>query len=214
MDRLTNQLEEAGIRADVYEFTICRLIAAQAIRRLPPGSRSDRPDRSLDGRALRPDVRGDPARGKHPGEPRRHHRSGTRQPEGAAQRRALSSTFSCRTVYWAAAMWWRSRVTRVTTRASISRRARGGHPHQHRQDGFRPPAIGDAIAQLTTTPAKAEGEAVPLRYVVPPERRSNCGTVARRYSPVRAIRCKSLRRFTTCRCGRSPRSIRCRTVHR
>jgi hypothetical protein len=32
MDRLTNRLEEAGIHADVYEFTICRLIADQAIR--------------------------------------------------------------------------------------------------------------------------------------------------------------------------------------
>jgi len=32
MDRLTKHLEEAGIRADVYEFTICRLIADQAIR--------------------------------------------------------------------------------------------------------------------------------------------------------------------------------------
>jgi predicted alpha/beta-hydrolase family hydrolase len=32
MDRLTARLERAGIRADVYEFTICRLIADQAIR--------------------------------------------------------------------------------------------------------------------------------------------------------------------------------------
>ncbi|WP_245320223.1 LysM peptidoglycan-binding domain-containing protein [Bradyrhizobium lablabi] len=32
MDRLTKRLQEAGIRADVYEFTICRLIADQAIR--------------------------------------------------------------------------------------------------------------------------------------------------------------------------------------
>ncbi|MEH2590668.1 alpha/beta fold hydrolase [Bradyrhizobium sp. AZCC 1721] len=32
MDRLTNRLQQAGIRADVYEFTICRLIADQAIR--------------------------------------------------------------------------------------------------------------------------------------------------------------------------------------
>lgn len=32
MDRLTKRLEEIGIRADVYEFTICRLIADQAIR--------------------------------------------------------------------------------------------------------------------------------------------------------------------------------------
>jgi pimeloyl-ACP methyl ester carboxylesterase len=31
IDRLTERLEEAGITADVYEFTICRLIAAQAI---------------------------------------------------------------------------------------------------------------------------------------------------------------------------------------
>jgi hypothetical protein len=32
MDHLTKRFEEAGIRADVYEFTICRLIADQAIR--------------------------------------------------------------------------------------------------------------------------------------------------------------------------------------
>ena len=32
MDRLTKRLNQAGIRADVYEFTICRLIADQAIR--------------------------------------------------------------------------------------------------------------------------------------------------------------------------------------
>ena len=31
MDRLTERLEEAGITANVYEFTICRLIASQAI---------------------------------------------------------------------------------------------------------------------------------------------------------------------------------------
>ena len=31
MDRLGERLEEAGITANVYEFTICRLIAAQAI---------------------------------------------------------------------------------------------------------------------------------------------------------------------------------------
>jgi pimeloyl-ACP methyl ester carboxylesterase len=32
IDRLTERLEEAGVTANVYEFTICRLIAAQAIR--------------------------------------------------------------------------------------------------------------------------------------------------------------------------------------
>ena len=32
MDRLTDRLQAASIRADVYEFTICRLIADQAIR--------------------------------------------------------------------------------------------------------------------------------------------------------------------------------------
>jgi pimeloyl-ACP methyl ester carboxylesterase len=32
MDRLTDRLQKAGIRADVYEFTICRLIADQAVR--------------------------------------------------------------------------------------------------------------------------------------------------------------------------------------
>jgi hypothetical protein len=31
MDRLTERLEDAGITANVYEFTICRLIAAQAV---------------------------------------------------------------------------------------------------------------------------------------------------------------------------------------
>ena len=32
MDRLAKRLREVGITADVYEFTLCRLIAAQAIR--------------------------------------------------------------------------------------------------------------------------------------------------------------------------------------
>src|SRR5947207_2256939 len=32
MDRLTDRLEQAGIKASVYEFTICRLIAEIAIR--------------------------------------------------------------------------------------------------------------------------------------------------------------------------------------
>ncbi|TAI65393.1 LysM domain-containing protein [Bradyrhizobium sp. Leo170] len=32
MDQLTSRLEEVGVQADVYEFTICRLIAAKAIR--------------------------------------------------------------------------------------------------------------------------------------------------------------------------------------
>ena len=32
MDRLTERIEHAGITADVYEFTICRIIAASAIR--------------------------------------------------------------------------------------------------------------------------------------------------------------------------------------
>ncbi len=32
MDRLTKRLEEAGIGADVYEFTLCRLIADRAVR--------------------------------------------------------------------------------------------------------------------------------------------------------------------------------------
>jgi pimeloyl-ACP methyl ester carboxylesterase len=32
MDRLTERIEQAGITANVYEFTICRLIAATAIR--------------------------------------------------------------------------------------------------------------------------------------------------------------------------------------
>jgi hypothetical protein len=32
MDRLTERLEQAGVTADVYEFTICRLIADMAIR--------------------------------------------------------------------------------------------------------------------------------------------------------------------------------------
>lgn len=32
IDRLSQRLREAGMRADVYEFTICRLVAAKAVR--------------------------------------------------------------------------------------------------------------------------------------------------------------------------------------
>ncbi len=56
MDGLTERIENAGIPADVYEFTICRLIAASAIRQYREDPRSDHPDRAFHGRVLRAEV--------------------------------------------------------------------------------------------------------------------------------------------------------------
>ena len=71
-----------------------------------------------------------------------------------------------------------------------------------------------AIIQLATTPVQSQGETVPLRYVVPPDAPLELWDSGTRNSPVRATRCSGSRRLTTCRCGRSPRPINCRTAHR
>ena len=71
-----------------------------------------------------------------------------------------------------------------------------------------------AVAQLATTPLPAGEEAMPLRYVVPPGAPlvlSDSGTP----QPARsAIPCRRSRHSTMYRCGRLPRPIRFRTVHR
>ena len=117
MDSLTEQLEQAGIKADVYEFTICRLIAAQAIR----DYRSDPVPITLIGHSmgglcaltfadiLRSEnipvslvVTIDPA-----------HAS----PKVPLNVERYINIFLS-TAYWAAATWCRSRAIRATTQAS------------------------------------------------------------------------------------------------
>jgi hypothetical protein len=107
MDRLTERLEQAGIRANVYEFTICRLIAEQAIR----------------------DYRDDPAPIALIG----HSMGGLCALKFAEMLQAESipvnlvvtidpaHAFSFRTTSWGAATCGQCKVIRATTQASISR---------------------------------------------------------------------------------------------
>ena len=119
MDGLTEHLQQHGIRADVYEFTICRLIADQAIR----DYRDDPVPIILIGHSMgglcaltfagilrsanipvRLVVTIDPA-----------HAS----PKVPLNVEHYINIFPVRPAYWAAATWWRSRVTKGTTQASI-----------------------------------------------------------------------------------------------
>ena len=70
------------------------------------------------------------------------------------------------------------------------------------------------IVQLATTPKMEEGEAVPLRYVVPPDAPVELWDSG---TPLLARSGDTLQKiagFITCRCGRSPKSISCRKLHR
>ena len=90
--------------------------------------------------------------------------------------------------------------------------ARRSHPHQHRQDGFIHEQLVTAIAQLAATPLPAKGEAMPLRYVVPPDAPLVLWDSGTPQSPARATPCRRLAASTTYRCGLLPRSIRFQTV--
>ena len=76
--------------------------------------------------------------------------------------------------------------------------ARGSHPHQHRQDGFRPRAIGDGNCATCDDAFAGQGRgACRCATSFLPMPRWSCGTAARRNSPVRAIPCRGLRHLTS-----------------
>ena len=109
--------------------------------RLPRRSRADHPDRTLHGRTLRAEIRGNTPGRKHFGKLGCHRRSRACEPERPAQCRAFHQHFP---VGQRAGRRRRQADPGLSgpLREFRSLQARRSHAHQYRQDGFRPRAIG------------------------------------------------------------------------
>ena len=168
MDRLTQQLADAGIRADVYEFTICNLIAAQAIR----------------------DYRDDPAPITLIG----HSMGGlcalkfaemlqdedipvnlivTIDPAHASPKVPLNvgryiNIFLSNSVLGGGDVVAKQGYRGHYASYDLSRQEEVTHINIDKMDSVHQQLIS-MIVQLATTPKMEEDEAVPLRYVVPPD---------------------------------------------
>ena len=168
MDRLTEQLTQVGIRADVYEFTICRLIAEQAIR----------------------DYHDDPAPITLIG----HSMGGlcalkfaemlqdedipvnlvvTIDPAHASPMVPLNvqryiNIFLSNSILGGGDVVVKQGYRGHYASFDLSMRENVTHINIDKMDSIHQQLIR-MIGQLTTTPAIAEGEALPLRYVVPPD---------------------------------------------
>ena len=167
IDRLTDQLERAGIKADVYEFTICRLIAAQAIR----DYRQDPAPITLIGHSmgglcaltfadiLRDEdipvslvVTIDPAQAS---------------PKVPLNVERYINVFLSTSILGGGDVVAKQGYQGHYASFDLSRQEKVTHINIDKMDTVHQQLIS-MIVQLATTPARAEGEALPLRYVVPP----------------------------------------------
>ena len=167
MDRLTDQLEHAGIKADVYEFTICRLIAAQAIRdyRLDPAPIT-LIGHSMGGLCaltladiLRDEgipvslvVTIDPAQAS---------------PKVPLNVERYINIFLSTSILGGGDVVAKQGYQGHYASFDLSRQEKVTHINIDKMDAVHEQLVS-AIVRLATTPAKEEGEALPLRYVVPP----------------------------------------------
>ena len=168
MDRLTERLEEAGIRADVYEFTICRLIADQAVR----------------------DFRDDPAPITLIG----HSMGGlcaltfagilqsenipvslvvTIDPAHASPKVPLNveryiNIFLSDSILGGGDVVAEQGYQGHYASFDLKEHQEVTHINIDKMDSIHEQLV-TAVAQLATTPAQTNGEALPLRYVVPPD---------------------------------------------
>jgi hypothetical protein len=168
MDRLTARLEEAGVRADVYEFTICRLIADQAIR----DYRADPVPITLIGHSMgglcalifadivRAEnipvslvVTIDPA-----------HAS----PKVPLNVERYINIFLSNSVLGGGDVVAEPGYQGHYASFDMKEHEEVTHINIDKMDSIHEQLV-TAIVQLATTPVQAKGETVPLRYVVPPE---------------------------------------------
>jgi Alpha/beta hydrolase family/LysM domain len=166
MDRLTEKLEQAGIRADVYEFTICRLVADQAVR----DYRDDPAPVTLIGHSMGGlcalkfaevfqdegipvslVVTIDPA-----------HAS----PDVPLNVERYLNIFLSDSVLGGGDVVARQGFQGHYASFDLSKHDEVTHINIDKMDSIHEQLIA-VILQLAATPAKAEGKALPLRYVVP-----------------------------------------------
>jgi hypothetical protein len=168
MDRLTEQLEQAGIKADVYEFTICRLIAELAIR----DYRSDPAPITLIGHSmgglcaltfadiLRDEgipvslvVTIDPAQAS---------------PNVPLNVERYINIFLSTSILGGGDVVAKQGYQGHYASFDLSRQEKVTHINIDKMDTVHQQLV-NMIVQLAATPARDEGEALPLRYVVPPD---------------------------------------------
>ncbi|MCK1640869.1 alpha/beta fold hydrolase [Bradyrhizobium sp. 157] len=167
MDRLTNRLQEAGIRADVYEFTICRLIADQAIRDF----RNDPAPIVLIGHSM-----GGLCALTFAGILRSENISAslvvTIDPAQASPKVPLNveryiNIFLSDSILGGGDVVAEQGYQGHYASFDLKQHGEVTHINIDKMDSVHEQLV-TAIAQLATTPLPAKGEAVPLRYVVPP----------------------------------------------
>jgi predicted alpha/beta-hydrolase family hydrolase len=167
MDRLTERLEHAGIRANVYEFTICRLIAEQAIR----DYRDDPAPIALIGHSM-----GGLCALKFAemlqAESIRVNLVVTVDPAHASPSVPLNverfiNIFLSDNVLGGGDVRPMQGYQGHYASFDLAKHDEVTHINIDKMDTVHQQLVA-MIVQLAATPAKAEGEAVPLRYVVPP----------------------------------------------
>ena len=168
MDRLTERLEQAGITADVYEFTICRIIAAGAIREY-----RENPEpiilighsmggfcalifsEMLEAENIRVSlvVTIDPPQVS---------------PDVPLNIERYINIFLSKSVLGGSHMKPKQGYRGHYASFDLSEHEEVSHINIEKTDAIQEQLVSKVV-QLATTPARAEGEALPLNYVVPPK---------------------------------------------
>jgi LysM repeat protein len=168
IDRLTDRLEHAGITANVYEFTICRLIADHAIReyRESPapiilighsmgGFCAVKFSEILEAEGIRPSlvVAIDPAHVT---------------PDVPLNVERFINIFLSKSVLGGGDVKPKPGYRGHYASFDLSEHDEVSHINIEKMDAVHEQLL-TKIVQLATTSAKADGETVPIRFVVPPD---------------------------------------------
>jgi hypothetical protein len=168
MDGLTERIEQAGITADVYEFTICRLIAASAIRQY----REDPAPIILIGHSMGGycalifsemlQAENIPVSFVVTIDPPQI------SPDVPLNIERYINIFLSKSVLGGSHMKPKQGFRGHYASFDLSEHDEVSHINIEKKDDIQEQLVSKVV-QILTTPVKAEGDALPLNYVVPPD---------------------------------------------
>jgi hypothetical protein len=168
MDGLTERIEQAGITADVYEFTICRLIAASAIRQY----REDPAPIILIGHSMGGycalifsemlQAENIPVSFVVTIDPPQI------SPDVPLNIERYINIFLSKSVLGGSHMKPKQGFRGHYASFDLSEHDEVSHINIEKKDDIQEQLVSKVV-QIVTTPVKAEGDALPLNYVVPPD---------------------------------------------
>jgi hypothetical protein len=168
MDGLTERIEHAGITADVYEFTICRFIAAGAIRQY----REDPAPIILIGHSMGGyctlifsellQAENIPVSLVVTIDPPQI------SPDVPLNIGRYINIFLSKSVFGGSHMKPKQGFRGHYASFDLSEHDEVSHVNIEKKDAIQEQLVSK-VMQVTTTPTKAEGDALPLNYVVPPD---------------------------------------------